>query len=139
MQIQVTGQQFSDAVTEPEIDEALALLTGEGGEAFAILSETEMTYMQASGWPEVGFDLEYQEGSLESHFRCTREPLTLQDVARAFKQYLRGDPSYKQELPWEQDEEVASMAAPKRQGASIQWVLILAVVALIILALWYLL
>ena len=139
MKLRVTGEPFSDAVTATQIDEALALLTGETGEGFAILSETEMVYMQAEGWPEVGFGLEYQEGSLETHFRCTKESLTLPEVARAFKQYLRGDSSYKQELPWEQDEVVASMAARQGQGSGLGWWLIVAVVALIILALWLLL
>ncbi len=108
MRIEVTGELFADPVTESQIDDALALLTGERGEAFAILSQNDMTYIQTSGWPEVGFDLEYQEGSLHNHFRCTKENLTLEEVSWSFKQYVRGDASYKEELPWERDELLAA-------------------------------
>ena len=139
MRIEVTGEEHSGSATEEQIVEALALLTGESGEAFAILSASEMTYIQTSGWPEVGFDLEYQEGSLEQHYRCTKESLNLAEITRAFKQYLRNDPSYKSELPWERDEMLADMEGSQDQFSGSRWLLLGLVAAIIATLLMFLL
>jgi len=44
--------------------------------------------------------LEYQDGSLDRHYRAAR-PLPLQDVTRAFRSYLLGDGAWRSGYDWE--------------------------------------
>ena len=81
---------------------ALALRELSGGlNSFAILSKGEDTYIQAAGGPATGFDLEYQDGSVDRHFRCSDRPLTLDRVTAAFLLYLSGDEGWMTEFRWE--------------------------------------
>ena len=62
-----------------------------------ILSKSELTYIQF-GTSEPPFGLEYQDGSLDSHFETTeiRDKAELEQV---FLWYLTGDPRW-QLLRW---------------------------------------
>jgi hypothetical protein len=44
-------------------------------------------------WTSAGFQLEFQVGGLEKHYRATREDLSAAEVAAAFEAYTRGDES----------------------------------------------
>ena len=60
-----------------------------------------MTYIQVSGDKSVGFELEYQEGSVGAHFRATDERITLDQVVRAFIAYRDRDPNWKDAFTFE--------------------------------------
>jgi hypothetical protein len=72
-------------------------------ESFAILSTDPNTYIQCAeqNEPPYGYDLEYQDGSLEQHYRARNEPITLERVLSAFLKYLRGDASWQPDFRWE--------------------------------------
>ncbi len=100
MEFEVNGSLFAAEATEADIDEGLKALKGDG-DSFAILSQDEMTYLQTSGWPEEGFSLEYQDGSLLEHFRCADENLPLESVSHIFKLYLSGQGDHRTSCSWE--------------------------------------
>lgn len=77
--------------TDEQIREALSgLNVGRDGEGFAILERDEMTYMQVSGDQTIGFDMEYQNGDVQKHYRAKRRDFTADEVARALAEYRDG-------------------------------------------------
>ncbi len=75
-----------------------------GVDSFAILSRDELTYLQAGGGPSEGFLLEYQEGSLDQHYRSSEESLSLSTVTSAFRLYAAEDPSWRSGVTWKRDD-----------------------------------
>ncbi|NQT18604.1 MAG: hypothetical protein HQ592_02785 [Planctomycetes bacterium] len=71
---------------------------------YAILGRDDMTYIQASGHPDTGFILEYQEDTLEEHFCSIDKTLSLEQIISAFQKFACGDASYKNDLAWARDE-----------------------------------
>lgn len=71
---------------------------------FCIASESEdsMTYLQYAVATQEpwGLLLEYQEGSLERHFRALGSP-TIDEVVSAFRRYCAGDMTWKSDFRWE--------------------------------------
>lgn len=103
MLLTVNGEPVACPPTEAQIDECLRSLSGIPP-SFVILSQSRMSYIQAGGSASGGFDLEYQVGMLEYHYRCTNERLDLATVARALKLYLHRDERWKTGLDWERIE-----------------------------------
>jgi hypothetical protein len=60
------------------------------GEAFLILQQDGMTYMQVSGDARLGFDMEYQSGALDQHYRAKKEAFTSDEVVKALTAYRDG-------------------------------------------------
>jgi hypothetical protein len=89
------------------------------GEEFTILSIDPDSYIQCSqlnylyGSPmlvhrrgaihyEKGhYDLEYQDGSLDTHFQAVDRPITMDRVQSAFLKYLRGDQTWRSDFCWQ--------------------------------------
>jgi len=84
-----------------QITEAITGLPG-GDDSFAIFSRSGsgLSYMQTAGGGDELFVLEYQEGSLDAHYRCTSLDLTAAQVARAMVQYAARDGRWRDELEW---------------------------------------
>jgi hypothetical protein len=56
---------------------------------FAVLGGSDELRFIQTWWTPSGFILEFQEGSVaDSHFRCVREDLSVDEVITAFKTYL---------------------------------------------------
>jgi hypothetical protein len=87
MTLNVGDRQTVHHPSDADIRAVLAALNVDGGDAFAILGPDEMTYIQASGDRNVGFDLEYQDGSAARHYRATTGAIPLDDVVSAFVAY----------------------------------------------------
>ncbi|MGA2499230.1 MAG: hypothetical protein ABSH20_15935 [Tepidisphaeraceae bacterium] len=71
---------------------------------FAILSDgpDSLTYMQFAWSEEPGeLLLEYQEGTLYTHFRAIGAEMTIDRIVAAFQKYAQGDDSWKGEFRWE--------------------------------------
>ncbi|WP_422928378.1 hypothetical protein [Singulisphaera sp. PoT] len=81
-------------------DDILAYVEGED---FAILSQDEDSYMQCAEQHEPPYEylLEYQDRSIEQHYRATDEPISLDRVLSAFLKYKRGDESWREDFQWE--------------------------------------
>ena len=75
-------------------------------EGFAILGDDPMRYIQCAKQEEEPFEwvLEYQDGTLERHFRAVDGPVTLERVLSAFTRYLANDPSWIADFTWETDD-----------------------------------
>ena len=69
----------------------------------ATLAREEASYLQATGSAAEGFRLVHQEGSLERRYRSVETSVPIARVSEAFCQYLRGEPSWREGLRWEED------------------------------------
>jgi len=83
-----------------QIEEHLGTLDGESN-GFAILSESELTYLQAAGGVEAGFAVEYQDGTTDQHYTATAAGISLEDVVEAFRRYTGGDGAWRTMFEWE--------------------------------------
>ena len=86
-----------DAATIARI---LAALDGDR-HVLVTLGRSDLTYVQASGSAQRGLTLEYQEGSLDRHYRTGAVPLPLDTVTDIFQRYARDDESWHERVPWE--------------------------------------
>lgn len=122
--------------TNPSPDEISATLASLDGrdDSFAILSMTDMEYVQTHGCARTGFVVEYQMGSIEQHFRSLRMDLPLETVDAIFRAYARRDPEWKSMTEWKLEDpgEGSSMAAARAFALGAIAVLILGG----LLALW---
>lgn len=83
----------------PHVREVVEKLNG-SVDSFAILHKSEFTYLQCHGGKLDGYNLEYQEGSLDQHFECT-DNLTEEDVIEIFQAYRSGDENWRTKFNWE--------------------------------------
>lgn len=84
---------------DPVDDAIFAALVGLADE-FAILEQSEMTYMQTTGNVEDGFALEYQEGSKGEHFIADGKA-PLDKLVLAFQSYAAGTDAWRSMFDWE--------------------------------------
>lgn len=68
--------------------------------SFAILEQTELTYIQTGRQPNDEYVIEYQESSIREHFQTF--VTDLQRVIDVFQLYAAGNDSWKQRCEWEQ-------------------------------------
>jgi hypothetical protein len=85
--------------SDAQIHEALATLQGDLANSFAILSQSDMTYMQVAPVDE-GYVLEFQEGDTSRHYQAVNL-LPLSAVIEAFQSYQRGDDTWKLKTQWQ--------------------------------------
>ena len=74
------------------------------GEEFAILSGADAdTYLQCAERTEPPWEyiLEYQDGSLDKHYRATDGPIKLDQILVAFRKYRDGDTTWLTDFTWE--------------------------------------
>ena len=94
------------AIQNPSEEQILEGLDSiDGNECnFAILGLDSMTYVQTAGGPNKGFVLEYQNGSLEEHYRVRDQEMSLGEIKRVFIAFSKGDVSWFDEHEWEKEE-----------------------------------
>ena len=92
-----------ETITSPSAQDirAAVLNLDTAGDAFLVLSLTDMAYIQCSGDQKVGFDLEYQEGSVDSHYRAKRNDWDAETIITKLSQYAESDVSWKEGVEWE--------------------------------------
>lgn len=93
------GQTIQDPNTL-EIEDHLRTLDGESN-GYAILSQSELSYMQAAGGCETGLTVEYQDGSTDQHYSSAAGGASLHDVVEAFRAYAVSDDRWKTMFEWE--------------------------------------
>ena len=74
------------------------------GQEFAILSGADSnTYLQCAEQTEPPWEyvLEYQEGSLDNHYRALGDNIKFDQILVAFRKYRDGDPSWRTDFNWE--------------------------------------
>jgi hypothetical protein len=98
--LDICGERRLKDPTEATVEAAVGGLDAKKGDAFLVLSTTDMDYIQTSGDARVGFDLEYQERDTDHHYRA-KGTLTAAEVVRALVSYRRGDAQWKEMAEWE--------------------------------------
>lgn len=104
MIFEIAGERQIANPTDADIRAVLESFTPKSakrGEAFVVLSSSDLTYMQCSGEKVQGFDLEYQEGSTDAHFRARRNDFTLDEIVSRLIAYRDGKPDWKSAVEWE--------------------------------------
>lgn len=71
------------------------------GDAFLILGPDEMSYVQCGGDAKTGFDFEYQDGSVERHFRAKQTGIDAETIIAKFVGFAAGDVEWVKDLEWE--------------------------------------
>jgi hypothetical protein len=90
-----SGRKINEP-TEQDIREAIY------SEEFVILTSNADRYIQCSIQKEPPFlhSLEYQDGSIDKHFRADR-PITPEQTVSAFLKYFSGDSAWQTDFRWE--------------------------------------
>lgn len=91
MELEITVR---GTIPEDDIVKALSMIAGKEN-SNVILLQSQMTYIQTDG-----VTLEFQEGSLDSHYFCP-DPLTFDCMVEAFRSYAKGDDWWKTGIRWE--------------------------------------
>ena len=136
MQLDLGSGESIKNPNKNQIGIGLASLRG-GVNSFAILSKDENTYMQVHGSSVGGFLLEYQDGSVNRHFRSPAESLQLQEVMRAFDLYLSDDDRWRTDYPWEASTPAAIeiyISQPSYSTGSRGWWLGLLAISVVVLS-----
>jgi hypothetical protein len=97
----IDGERKIKNPTPAQIRQELKGLGGDNSFAIYEKSGSGLSFMQTAGGPDEGFVLEYQAGSVDSHFACTNTALSVEEVVQAFVWYATGDDRWRSELPWE--------------------------------------
>jgi hypothetical protein len=98
--LNICGDEEVRSPSEADIRAAVFALDTKKGDAFLALGPTEMTYIQTSGDPKVGFDLEYQEADVRHHYRAKRD-FAADEIVKAFVSYAAGAEDWKNMAEWE--------------------------------------
>jgi hypothetical protein len=100
VRLELESGRTLEAVTEQDLDDSICQ------EEFAILSRNPSTYIQcAKHFDRAGqYILEYQDGSLQRHYRAGDPALGPDRVLAAFRSYLRGDDGWRSDFRWERVE-----------------------------------
>jgi hypothetical protein len=101
MVLDVCGARKIKNPTDEQIRIELGNLSTKNEDSYAILGPSDMTYIQVSGDKSVGFHLEYQEGSVDSHFRATDEKIALGQVVSAFIAYRDANTGWQRAFTFE--------------------------------------
>lgn len=101
MTLDICGAKKIKAPSDRQIRDELTGLDTRNEDSFAILGPTEMTYIQVSGDKNEGFDLEYQEGAVDAHFRAKNKNITLDQIVEAFIAYRDGETSWRDGFDFE--------------------------------------
>jgi hypothetical protein len=101
MRLSLEDGQVIDHPSPLSIASALTSLKFDGN-SFAILERTDATYLQTSMQSSDEFIIEYQDGSLDKHFRASA--FDLSDVTDAFKAYAVQNESWITQFDWQRIE-----------------------------------
>jgi hypothetical protein len=98
MLLNIQGDQEIESPTGEQIANALASLSKQR-EGFAILSRSDLTYIQAGCSDGDSFVIEYQEDTTSQHYYCHAE-LSTEEVIKAFLSYATEDGWWKSGIEW---------------------------------------
>jgi hypothetical protein len=96
MMLTINGETTISNPSDDDIVSSLAALNTKSRDAFVILESDEMTYMQVSGDRNVGFVLEYQEGTVEKHYQSQRKDIPFEKIAQTLYAYRDGQHHWKE-------------------------------------------
>src|SRR5208283_3397013 len=99
------GTELKDP-SPAEIDQALHTLNRSEDNSFAILEQSDLTYLQVAQEDDADQDgprlvLEYQDGSIDRHYQAVADPLSLETVIEIFQAFAVGDEKWPGRVQWE--------------------------------------
>ena len=99
---------FADGDVEMPTEADLSRIGSFEWGGFAVLTDEDfagltdgLRFIQCAEDDDSFFALEYQDGSLQQHYRATNDPISLQQVRAAFQKYYNDDSSWKDDFQWE--------------------------------------
>ena len=98
--LDICGNRTIQNPSEADIRAAVLSMDPEKNDAFLILATGDLTYIQTSGDPKNGFQLEYQEGDIQHHYQARRD-YSVEEIIRALVSYLSGGVEWKNTADWE--------------------------------------
>jgi hypothetical protein len=130
----VTLTTHDTSFAEPDSATIATVLRALDGrvQVMATLAHSDLTFLQAMGSAAEGFALEYQDGSLDRHYRGRTPTLALAAATDIFQKYARGDASWRESLEWEH----VPFVRPKIPWHS-TWVGLILLLALVIVLFWF--
>lgn len=99
LELELETGPWNEPLTDDSIAIALGRLDGDGC-SYAILAQSEQTYLQTTGTPESGFVLEYQVDDYDHHYQSLRQDISLTEIVSAFQKYARRDASWQRDHEW---------------------------------------
>ena len=99
MLLLVNGKPISEDASNVQITNSLYTITGK--KDTVVLSKNNVQFMQSTGTPASGLALEYQDGPIGENYKCVNSALSIEQVAKAFKNYLAENKNWKSDLSWE--------------------------------------
>jgi hypothetical protein len=99
VELEIDGKKICGPLTAERTAEVIKTLPV-GREILIILARSKMTYVQASGDARLGFEVEYQEGSLIRHFRCSDEGVGLEVLLDILQSYRENDDRWRSAVDW---------------------------------------
>lgn len=99
MKIKSPTLNCEEEATPQGIAEIIPMLK-ERPDPFAILQQTEQTYVQTV-WTPNGYDLEYQDKDILHHYQVM-SLLTQEQVISIFQSYLAGDNTWKSDIEFQE-------------------------------------
>jgi hypothetical protein len=118
--LDICGERRIAEPTPADILQALEDLDVRAPANYVILERDPMTYIQASGDPDIGFILEYQAGSLDQHYQSVRGDLTLQTIFETFSSYLRGKGDWREFAAYERIALLNDRARPEPDSPALR-------------------
>jgi hypothetical protein len=112
------------------IAKVLAALDGDR-HVLATLGDSDLTYLQVSGGGQTGLALEFQDGSLDRHYKSAAANLSLEVVTDVFQCYARGDLSWREGVEW-----VHVPYEPQQTPWHSTWVGYIIILSIVIILVW---
>jgi hypothetical protein len=98
LRLELESGAFFDDPSSDQLVESLMSMQGDDS-AFAILSRSDLEYMQAAPQSIAGYVIEYQEGTLDRHFQVIDTDWEL--LKDAFLSYSDDNGNWKNMFEWE--------------------------------------
>lgn len=99
--LDICGDRKIQNPSEADIRRAVFALDTKKNDAFLVLGQDDMTYIQTAGDQKVGYDLEYQQDDIKHHYRAKRY-FTVEEIIGALVSYSIGSDDWKTMADWEQ-------------------------------------
>ena len=118
---------------DPDPATIAKILAGLDGDrhVLATLGDSDLTYLQVAGGVKSGLSLEFQDGSLDQHYRSSVAHLPLDLVTEVFLRYARGDQSWREAVEW-----VHVPYVPQRVPWHSTWLGYIVILAVVVLLIW---
>ncbi len=101
MQLDISGARIIQDPTVEEMKEAIDGLKIPHDPFLILGTEGYDSYIQCCGDAEEGFDLEYQEGSIENHYQAINANFGANEILARFLSYAAGGNEWHNGIEWE--------------------------------------